>query len=139
LVWGLKTPELLTACKVRFAGSPQQRALSNAVRKNGIGAVAMDLRHAQTMQHTFAHVIKGGPITNQKQSGRCWINGYHNRLKRWILPFNGVSTKYLPNYLVWFQRIDALTNIPRNVIATRLLDHSYTPMVFTTTKQLLGA
>ena len=64
------------------------------------------------------------------------VNGYHSRLKRWIHPFNGVSTKYLPNYLVWFQRIDSTNNIPRNVVAKRLLDHSHTPMVFTTTKDL---
>ncbi|MDA8346714.1 MAG: IS1595 family transposase [Thermaerobacter sp.] len=65
------------------------------------------------------------------------VNSYHSRLKRWIRPFNGVSTKYLPNYLVWFQRIDSTNNIPRNVVANRLLNHSHTPMVFTTTKQLL--
>ena len=55
-----------------------------------------------------------------------------------IRPFNGVSTKYLPNYLVWFQRIDSTNNIPRNVVASRLLDHSHTQMVFTTTKHLLS-
>ncbi|MDA8344972.1 MAG: IS1595 family transposase [Thermaerobacter sp.] len=64
------------------------------------------------------------------------VNGYHSRLKRWIRPFNGVSTKYLPNYLVWFQRMDSTNNIPRNVVASRLLDHSHMPMVFTTTKDL---
>lgn len=29
------------------------------------------------------------------------INNYHSQLKRFIGIFNGVSTKYLPNYLVW--------------------------------------
>ena len=61
------------------------------------------------------------------------VNGYHSRLKRWIRPLNGVGTKYL----IWFQRIDAMTSIPRNVVASRLLAHSHIPMVFTTTKQLL--
>lgn len=28
------------------------------------------------------------------------INGYHNQLKRFMRGFNGVSTKYLNNYLV---------------------------------------
>jgi len=27
------------------------------------------------------------------------VNAYHSRLKRWLRPFNGVSTKHLPNYL----------------------------------------
>lgn len=29
------------------------------------------------------------------------VNGYHSRLKKWMSPFNGVATKYLPNYLGW--------------------------------------
>jgi transposase-like protein len=31
------------------------------------------------------------------------INNYHSRLKKWLSRFNGVSTKYLQFYLVWFQ------------------------------------
>ncbi|MDA8344583.1 MAG: hypothetical protein M0Z66_03780 [Thermaerobacter sp.] len=65
------------------------------------------------------------------------VNGYHSRLKRWIYPFNGVSTKYLPNYLVWFLRQDSMGMIPRAVAANRFLDHSHLPRVFTTTKNLL--
>lgn len=34
------------------------------------------------------------------------INNYHYRLKKWISRFNGVSTKYLQLYLVWFQFLD---------------------------------
>lgn len=30
------------------------------------------------------------------------INGYHSTLKRFMRPFNGVATKYLNNYLSWF-------------------------------------
>ena len=65
------------------------------------------------------------------------VNAYHSRLKRWINPFNGVSTKYLPNYLVWFQRQDSMGLLPHSVGANRLLDHSHLPTVFTTTKNLL--
>lgn len=34
------------------------------------------------------------------------INNYHSRLKKWIHRFNGVSTKYLQDSLVWFQLLD---------------------------------
>ena len=33
------------------------------------------------------------------------INNYHSRLKAFLKPFNGVSTKYLNNYLVWFNLV----------------------------------
>ena len=52
------------------------------------------------------------------------VNAYHSSLKRWLRLFNGVSTKYLPNYLVWFQRYDSMRTVPWNVVANRLLDHS---------------
>jgi transposase-like protein len=29
------------------------------------------------------------------------VNAYHSRLKTWMRRFNGVATKYLPNYLGW--------------------------------------
>ena len=65
------------------------------------------------------------------------VNAYHSRLKRWINPFNGVSTKYLPNYLVWFQGQDAMSTMARSAVANRLLDHSHLPTVFTTAKRLI--
>jgi hypothetical protein len=65
------------------------------------------------------------------------VNAYHSRLKRWIRPFNGGSTKYLPNYLVWFLRQDSMSMMPRSLVANRFLDHSHLPTVFTTTENLL--
>lgn len=29
------------------------------------------------------------------------VNAYDSRLKQWMVRFNGVATKYLPNYLGW--------------------------------------
>jgi hypothetical protein len=29
------------------------------------------------------------------------VNSYMSRLKKWLARFNGVATKYLPNYLGW--------------------------------------
>ncbi len=36
------------------------------------------------------------------------VNNYHSRLKRWMQRFNGVATKYLQNYLVWFAFLDSV-------------------------------
>ena len=35
------------------------------------------------------------------------VNAFHRRLKDWTRQFNGVSTKYLGNYLAWFQTLDS--------------------------------
>ena len=34
------------------------------------------------------------------------VNAYASRLKGWMLPFRGVATKYLPNYLGWRRMVD---------------------------------
>jgi len=34
------------------------------------------------------------------------VNAYHSRFKTWIRRFNGVATKYLPNYLGWYRWLD---------------------------------
>lgn len=34
------------------------------------------------------------------------VNAYHGRLKEWIRRFHGVATKYLFNYLIWFEHLD---------------------------------
>ena len=31
------------------------------------------------------------------------VNAYDSHLKRWIRFFNGVATRYLPNYIGWFR------------------------------------
>jgi hypothetical protein len=62
------------------------------------------------------------------------VNAYHSRLKRWIRPFNGVSTKYLPNYLVWFLRQDSMNAMPPSLVANRLLDDSHLSVKFTPQK-----
>lgn len=39
------------------------------------------------------------------------VNSLHSRFKRWIRNFNGVSTKFLPNYLAWFRWLESVKNI----------------------------
>ena len=42
--------------------------------------------------------------TDKAKKGICniqHINSYHSQLKRFMKSFNGVSTKYLNNYLIW--------------------------------------
>lgn len=42
------------------------------------------------------------------------INSLHSGFKRWIMPFNGVSTKYINNYLACFKFLQLSKNNKRN-------------------------
>jgi len=39
------------------------------------------------------------------------VNNFHNRLKAWMVRFQGVATKYLDNYLYWFRWLDLGKNL----------------------------
>lgn len=47
------------------------------------------------------YVHKGDPIFHIQN-----VNGYHHRLKAWMVRFCGVATKYLSNYLGWRRVIE---------------------------------
>lgn len=34
------------------------------------------------------------------------VNAYHSRWKGWVRRFNGISSRYLPNYLGWFRALE---------------------------------
>jgi transposase-like protein len=41
------------------------------------------------------------------------VEAYRRRLKRWLRPFRGVATRYLPNYLAWHRLVDRGDSAPR--------------------------
>jgi transposase-like protein len=68
------------------------RAFSNYAKEKGV-------QHYRFKSDGKVRVIKGIYYIQN-------VNNYHSRLKKWIQRFNGVSTKYLENYLAWFRYLD---------------------------------
>ena len=73
---------------------------------------------AMGVRHEALNLSKGkrvrGPIHIQT------VNNRHSRLKRFLTRYNGVSTKYLQNYLRWFERIELVNAPPRLCLATAI-------------------
>ena len=57
------------------------------------------------------------------------VNNLHGQLRRFLRPFNGVSSKYLQNYLNWFAYVDRLKNSKTTLkqwfLAILLTDQAY--------------
>jgi len=62
------------------------RAYASFAFEAGIGHVGLTGRRGERRRGVF-HIQN--------------VNAYHSRLKTWMRRFNGVATKYLPNYLGW--------------------------------------
>lgn len=57
------------------------------------------------------------------------VNNKHKKLKQFLIPFNGVSSKYLQNYLNWFAYAEKLRDTKQTIkqwlIAGLITDNSY--------------
>ncbi len=49
------------------------------------------------------------------------VNAYHSRFKRWLERFNGVATKYLPNYLGWQRAFEQHSQITPEILLNAAL------------------
>ena len=78
---GAVSADLVRRLAAGFREDPHRRMTMNAIRKNGIAAVALDQDVLIRRQYTFSTEIETGPITNQKQSGRCWMFAGLNTLR----------------------------------------------------------
>ncbi|MBM7645496.1 bleomycin hydrolase [Scopulibacillus daqui] len=54
-------------------GQEQHQVIRNAIMKNGIDAATVNSEVTSTMIQVFSEEIQTGKVTNQKQSGRCWM------------------------------------------------------------------
>ncbi len=64
-------------------------------RKHGIAHQAVNLQAGVRVRRSTAGAIH---VQN--------VNGYHQRFRQWLARFNGVASRYLPNYLGWQWALD---------------------------------
>jgi bleomycin hydrolase len=103
----------------RFQREREHRSLMNAIKKNGIQAVAMDQAVATTTPHTFSLELKSEPITNQKQSGRCWAFAGFNLLKASVCAKHNLKEFELSQaYQMFWDKIEKANYFLENVLAT---------------------
>jgi transposase-like protein len=58
----------------------------------------------QGISHRYVNVSAGQRVRGAVHVQN--VNGYHSRFHKWLRRFNGVATRYLPNYLGWCWAID---------------------------------
>jgi transposase-like protein len=56
---------------------------------------------ANNLKYIQLNVSKGQRVVRKKYHIQN-VNGAHSNIKKWMVKFNGVSTKYLQNYMNWY-------------------------------------
>lgn len=102
-----------------FRGNTQRRVMMNAIKKNGINAIAMNQDSPVDMQYTFSNEIQTGEITHQKQSGRCWMFAGLNTLRQHVANnCHLASFELSQNYQMFWDKFEKANYFLESILET---------------------
>ncbi len=95
-------------CKGRFKSSDLNRVLEGRIDQDSTLCTDSHKGYIQfAKEFNLEHKpIKSGRYLTEDFYSIQRLNSFHSRLKNWMKNFNGVSTKYLVNYLYWFKWLE---------------------------------
>ena len=113
------TLEQLASYETAFDGDRANRIAMDAVTKNGVNNAAVRFENAREMRHTFNISLEQGDITNQKQSGRCWMFAALNTMRFRIIKKLGIKTFELSqNYALFFDKLEKSNYFLESILET---------------------
>ena len=113
------TREMLEAFSGAFQSSAKNQVAKNAVVKSGLSAAAENLQEQIDNPMTFSIEIETGKITNQKQSGRCWLFAALNCMRFAVMKKLNLETFELSqNYQMFWDKLEKANLFLDSVIAT---------------------
>ena len=103
-----------------FAGEPRNRLALNAVTAGKMQVVARNREAVvRAAQRSFSHVVKTPEITNQKQSGRCWMFAGLNVLRVAAMKSLKVDQfEFSQTYLQFYDKLEKANWFLETMIAT---------------------
>ena len=93
-------------------------AMNGAV-KNGIAASCIDYKENRSMQNNFSVSIDSGDITDQKQSGRCWMFAALNVMRLKVMKKLKLKNMELSqSYPLFWDKLEKSNWFLENILAT---------------------
>jgi hypothetical protein len=102
-----------------FAGDPKNILALNAVTGGRLQQVARSREAVVRAQRSFSHVVKTAEITDQKQSGRCWMFAGLNVFRVEAMKRLKVEQfEFSQNYLMFYDKLEKANYFLETVIQT---------------------
>ncbi|WP_249416692.1 aminopeptidase C [Streptomyces sp. TS71-3] len=113
------TPDQLEFFEKGFAARPANQLMQNAVTQTPVDDVALDRRVLTGIDHSVSHHLDDWKVTNQKQSGRCWMFAGLNLLRVGAARKLGVRDfEFSQNHLLWWDKLERANYVLEAVIET---------------------
>lgn len=124
------TAELLKSYSGEFRADRSNQVACDAVMTNGLNKSCLNHEARRRNPHTFSLSLKQGSVTNQKQSGRCWLFAAMNVMRsRIIQKWNLEDFELSQNYMLFWDKLEKSNYFLENILDTlqepigsRLLD-----------------
>lgn len=132
------TPEMTKKFAKGFEENNKQQALQRAVVKNGITASAENVAAHVSNTPVFSIDLSTGKVSNQKQSGRCWMFAALNTFRHKLLnQFHLKEFELSQNYTFFWDKYEKANYFYENIIATGndALDSRKVAFLLTTPQQ----
>ncbi|WP_029512733.1 C1 family peptidase [Mycoplasmopsis iners] len=108
---------------LKYSRNPINKVIENAITKNGVFNATYNNDMQRIHNFEFSNQVKKAGITNQKNSGRCWIFSALNILKTNVVEaLNLKEFEFSQNYLLFWDKLEKANNILELMIEMPNLD-----------------
>ncbi len=109
--------EMLARFEQGYAARPELQVMSNAISRTALPDAAFVPAAAAKLQMDFSVLVQTSNITNQKQSGRCWMFSTLNVLReRVIRQCKLEDFSISPTYLAFYDKLEKANLFFENIL-----------------------
>ena len=109
-----------------YAARPELNVMSNAVSRTALPDAAFVPAAAAKLRMDFSVLVKTNNITNQKQSGRCWMFSTLNVLRQRVIAKCDLEDfSFSPTYLAFYDKLEKANLFLENILQFFFKDMSY--------------
>src|SRR5947209_5608970 len=116
---GALSDEMLARFRRGVAGKPAYHLAQNALARVSIDDVALNHEIVAGTDHTFSHLLDDWAVTNQKQTGRCWMFAGLNLFRVGAMRKMGLKEfEFSQNYTLFWDKIERANYFLEAIIET---------------------
>ena len=109
--------EMLARFEQGYEARPALQVMSNAISRTALPDAAFVPAAAAKLQMDFSVLVKTNNITNQKQSGRCWMFSTLNVLRQRVIEKCKLEDFSIsPTYLAFYDKLEKANLFFENII-----------------------
>ena len=114
------TQDMLNQIKSSYKHTPADKAIYNAMAETSIAVLAKNLENLANFDTNFTNKVVSHGITDQQQSGRCWLFTGLNVLRAQMMAKYGLDEmEFSQNYCFFYDQLEKANLFLQGIIDTR--------------------